>query len=541
MKIEIYDTTLRDGAQGVGINFSVSDKLRIAEHLDTLGVTVIEGGWPGANPTDTEFFAAMRTHPLRTATLAAFGATRRARTKPRDDLQLRTLLDSMAPIITLVGKTWDRQVVDVLRTTTDENLDMIAESVRWCLDQGRRVMFDAEHFFDGQLSDPDYALRCIDAAVQAGAERVTLCDTNGGTLPDRVESVVRDITARFGSVAGIHCHDDAGCAVANTLAAVRAGAVQVQGCINGYGERTGNANLCTLIPNLQLKMGIRVVDDAQLARLTEVARDVAEIANISPPLSAPYIGQAAFTHKGGQHIDAMSKASYAYQHIDPGLVGNRRHSVITQQAGRGTVLEKAAAFGIDLTQDHALARRVADEVKQLEHRGHSFEGAEASFELLVHRARGNPAPFTLIDFIALVEQREGRSLVCEATIKVQVGDTVVHTAAEGNGPVNALDAALRKALTPSHPEIGATQLFDYKVRVLDGRDGTAAGVRVLVESGDHHRRWSTVGCSTNIIEASWSALADAFEYAIIAARGGSGLAGEHLQVVRLEREAAAAG
>jgi 2-isopropylmalate synthase len=541
MNIEIYDTTLRDGAQGVGINFSVSDKLRITEHLDDLGVAVIEGGWPGANPTDTEFFAAMRTHPLRSATLAAFGATRRARMKPEDDPQLRTLLDSMAPIITLVGKTWDRQVVDVLRTTTEENLAMIADSVRWCLDQGRRVMFDAEHFFDGQISDPDYALRCIDAAVQAGAERVTLCDTNGGTLPDRVESVVREITARFGSVAGIHCHDDAGCAVANTLAAVRAGAVQVQGCINGYGERTGNANLCTLIPNLQLKMGIQVVDERQLARLTEVARDVAEIANISPPLSAPYIGQAAFTHKGGQHIDAMSKASYAYQHIDPALVGNERHSVITQQSGRGTVLEKAAAFGVDLTDDHALARRVADEVKQLEHRGHSFEGAEASFELLVHRARGNPAPFTLIDFIALVEQREGRSLVCEATIKVQVGDTVVHTAAEGNGPVNALDAALRKALAPSYPEIGATQLFDYKVRVLDGRDGTAAGVRVLVESGDHHRRWSTVGCSTNIIEASWSALADAFEYAIIVARGGSGLAGEHLEVVRLEREPAAAG
>jgi len=541
MNVEIYDTTLRDGAQGVGINFSVSDKLRIAEHLDTLGVAVIEGGWPGANPTDTEFFAAMRTHTLRSATLAAFGATRRPRIQPQDDPQLRTLLDSMAPIITLVGKSWDRQVVDVLRTTPEENLAMIADSVRWCVDQGRRVMFDAEHFFDGQSSDPDYALRCLEAAVQAGAERITLCDTNGGTLPDRIESVVRDITARFGSIAGIHCHDDAGCAVANTLAAVRAGAVQVQGCINGYGERTGNANLCTLIPNLQLKMGMQIVDDAQLARLTEVARDVAEIANISPPLSAPYIGQAAFTHKGGQHIDAMSKASYAYQHIDPARVGNQRHSVITQQSGRGTVLEKAAAFGVDLTQDQALARRVADEVKQLEHRGHSFEGAEASFELLVHRARGNPPPFTLIDFIALVEQREGRSLVCEATIKVQVGDTVVHTAAEGNGPVNALDAALRKALTPSYPEIGLTQLFDYKVRVLDGRDGTAAGVRVLVESGDHHRRWSTVGCSTNIIEASWSALADAFEYAIIAARDGSGLAGEHLEVVRLEREAAAAG
>jgi 2-isopropylmalate synthase len=539
VSIEIYDTTLRDGAQGVGINFSVSDKLRIAEHLDTLGVTVIEGGWPGANPTDTEFFEAMRAHPLHSATLAAFGATRRPGMRAQDDMQVRTLIGSMAPIITLVGKTWDRQVVDVLRTTLEENLAMIADTVRWCIEKGRRVVFDAEHFFDGHTSDPDYALRCLDAAIAAGAERVTLCDTNGGTLPDQVEAVVRGITERFGKVAGIHCHDDSGCAVANTLAAVRAGAVQVQGCINGYGERTGNANLCTLIPNLQLKMGMRVVADEQLARLTEIARDVAEIANISPPLSAPYIGQAAFTHKGGQHIDAMSKASYAYQHIDPAQVGNRRQSVITQQSGRGTVLEKAASFGVDLTQDQALARRVADEVKQLEHRGYSFEGAEASFELLVHRARGNRPPFTLIDYIALVEQREGRSLVCEATIKVQVGELVVHTAAEGNGPVNALDAALRKALTPSHPEIGATQLFDYKVRVLDGRDGTAAGVRVLVESGDHHRRWSTVGCSTNIIEASWSALADAFEYAIIVAA--SRLAGEHLEVVRLEREAAAAG
>ena len=541
MSLEIYDTTLRDGAQGVGISFSVSDKLRIAEHLDTLGVSVIEGGWPGANPTDTEFFAAMRTHRLRNATLAAFGATRRPGTRPQDDLQLRTLLDSMAPIVTLVGKTWDRHVADVLRTTREENLAMIAESVRWLVDEGRRVMFDAEHFFDGHAGDPDYAIRCVAAAIEAGAERATLCDTNGGTLPDRIEAVVRDMTAQFGPVAGIHCHDDSGCAVANTLAAVRAGAVQVQGCINGYGERTGNANLCTLIPTLQLKMGLQVVDDEQLRRLTIVARDVAEIANVSPPLSAPYIGQAAFTHKGGQHIDAMSKAAYTYQHIDPSLVGNSRRSVVSEQSGRRTVLEKAAAFGVDLSDDHALARRVAEQVKQLEHRGHSFEGAEASFELLVHRARGNSAPFTLIDYITLVEQREGRSLVCEATIKVQVGDTVVHTAAEGNGPVNALDAALRKALTPSHPEIGTTQLFDYKVRVLDGRDGTAAGVRVLVESGDHHRRWSTVGCSTNIIEASWSALADAFEYAIIAARdrAGSGLAGEHLEIVGLEREATA--
>ena len=512
--LEIYDTTLRDGAQGVGINFSVSDKLRITELLDELGLAVIEGGWPGANPTDSEYFAAMRGHRLQRAVLAAFGATRRPDVRPEDDLQLRTLLDSGAPIVTLVGKTWDRQVADVLRTSDDENLRMIADSVRWLAEQGRRVVFDAEHFFDGFRSNADYALRCLESALAAGAHRLTLCDTNGGTLPDTVESLVRDVVARFGAVTGIHCHNDTGCAVANSLAAVRAGAVQVQGCVNGYGERTGNANLCTLIPNLQLKMGVRVVDDAQLRRLTTVARDVAEIANIAPPHSAPYIGSAAFTHKGGQHVDAMTKAAYTYQHIEPDRVGNRRRTVVSEQSGRTTIKSKAEDLGVDLGDDHAVVRLVTDQVKDLEHRGYSFEGAEASFELLVRRARGHRSPFQPVDYITLVEQREGRALVCEATVKVQVNGDVVHTAAEGNGPVNALDAALRKALTPSYPEIAETQLFDYKVRVLDGRDGTAAGVRVLVESGDHHRRWSTVGCSTNIIEASWIALADAFEYAI---------------------------
>jgi 2-isopropylmalate synthase len=515
--IELYDTTLRDGAQGVGINFSVSDKLRITELLDQLGVAVIEGGWPGANPTDSEYFASMRGVRLRNSALAAFGSTRRAGVKPQDDLQLRALLDSGTPIVTLVGKTWARQVADVLRTTGDENLHMIEESVTWLIDHGRRVVFDAEHFFDGASEDRDYALRCLEHAFSAGAERLTLCDTNGGTLPDVIEAAVRHVVSRFGGVVGIHCHNDTGCAVANSLAAVRAGAVQVQGCINGYGERTGNANLCTLIPNLQLKMGIPVAGEEQLRMLTTIARDVAEIANIAPPHSAPYIGSAAFTHKGGQHVDAMSKATYAYQHVDPAVVGNRRMTVVSEQSGRATVVTKAADFGIDLGGDHGLARRVAEEVKELEFRGYSFEGAEASFELLVHRARGHEPPFKLVDYIALVEQREGRSLVCEATVKVLVDDEVTHTAAEGNGPVNAMDAALRKALTPRFPEIGMTQLFDYKVRVLDGRDGTAAGVRVLVESGDHHRRWSTVGCSTNIIEASWIALADAFEYAIVSA------------------------
>ena len=515
---EIYDTTLRDGAQGVGINFSVSDKLRITEHLDALGVAVIEGGWPGSNPTDTEYFDMMRGVPLRHAVLAAFGATRRAGVAPEDDLQLRALLDSQAPIITLVGKTWDRQVSDVLRTSREENLRMITDSVRWLRGQGRRVVFDAEHFFDGHRENADYALRCIEAAVDGGAERVALCDTRGGALPSEIERTVAAVVTRFGRIAGIHCHDDSGCAVANTLAAVRAGAVQVQGCVNGYGERTGNANLCTLIPNLQLKMGMRVVDDAQLARLTTVARDVAEIANITPPHSAPYIGSSAFTHKGGQHVDAMAKAAYTYQHIDPELVGNHRHTVVSDKSGRTTIKAKAADLGVELGEDATLARRVADEVKRLEHAGYSFEGAEASFELLIHRARGHEAPFRLVDYITLVEQREGRALVCEATVKVIVDGRVVHTAGEGNGPVNALDAALRKALTLSYPEIATTQLFDYKVRVLDGRDGTGAGVRVLVESGDHRRRWSTVGCSTNIIEASWIALSDAFEYAIARAR-----------------------
>jgi len=517
--LQMYDTTLRDGAQGVGISFSVSDKLRIAEQLDQLGVAIVEGGWPGSNLTDTEFFIQMRDVRLAHAVLAAFGSTRRPGISAHDDLQLRALLDSGAPVITLVAKSWHRQVRDVLRTSGDENLRMISDSVAWLVEQGRRVVLDAEHFFDGHRSDPGYALRCVEAAATAGAETVALCDTRGGMLPDHVERVVGEVVARFGAMVGIHCHDDSGCAVANSLAAVRAGATQVQGCINGYGERTGNANLCTLIPDLQLKMGLRVVSDQQLRELTVIARDVAEIANVAPPHSAPYVGTSAFTHKGGQHAHAMARGEYTYQHVDPGLVGNRSETVVSALAGRATVLTKAAAFGVDLGDDAALARRVAEEVKQLEHQGYSFEGAEASFELLVHRARGHRPPFRLIDYIALVEQREGRTLVCEATVRVLVDGSEVHTAAQGNGPVNALDAALRKALTPGFPEIANTQLYDYKVRVLDGRDGTAAGVRVLIESGDHHRRWSTVGCSTNIIEASWIALADAFEYALLQAEG----------------------
>jgi len=516
--IELYDVTLRDGAQGPGISFSVSDKLRIAEKLDELGVTYIEGGWPGSNPKDIDFFEAMKLRPLRHARLAAFGSTRRPGGSAHEDLQLRHLVDAQTPVVTLVGKSWDRQVRDVIRTDLDENLAMIRDSMAFLVAQGRTAIYDAEHFFDGYNSNADYALRCLDAAITGGAQRVVLCDTNGGTLPDGITEIVTAVVARFGGCVGIHTHDDSGVGVANTLAAVRAGVVQVQGCMNGYGERAGNANMTTIIPNLQLKMGHGVVSAESLAHLTETSQYIDEVANQAPDPFAPFVGEGSFTHKGGQHVDAMMKAAYTYQHIDPVVVGNRSRIVVSDQAGRGNVMFKAREFGIDLEGDRALARRLADQVKELEHRGYSFEGAEASFEMVIHRARGEKASFELIDMITLVEQREGNAMVSEATVKIRVADEVMHTAGEGNGPVNALDAALRKALLPHFPEIAAIRLHDYKVRVINGSEATAAGVRVLIESGDHHQRWSTVGCSTNIIEASWLALADAFEYGLLRAR-----------------------
>jgi len=514
--VELYDTTLRDGAQGMGISFSVADKIKIAQRLDQLGVHYVEGGWPGATPKDTEFFATMQETPLHNATLTAFGSTRRAGIHPEEDAQLQGLLDAQTSVITLVGKSWDRQVHDVLRTELDENVRMVADTIAYLCSQGRRVFFDAEHYFDGYASNNDYALRVLDAAAQAGAERLILCDTNGGTLPHIVDSVTRIVVEKFGEVVGIHCHNDTGCAVADSLAAVRAGAVQVQGCINGYGERTGNTNLCTLIPNLQLKMGIRVVSDEALANLKDTAHYVAEVANNALPASAPYVGDSAFTHKGGQHVDAMMKADYAYQHIEPTIVGNSRRVVISDQSGKSTVIAKSVDGGVDV-EDPELARKIAVQVKALEYQGYSFEGAEASFEMLIRRAQGYQPRFELIDFISLVEQRKGHVLVSEATVKLKLGEKVEHTAAEGNGPVNALDCALRKALVRHHPAVADITLHDYKVRVLDGHDGTRAVVRVLIESGNGKTRWSTVGCSANIIEASWSALADAIEYGLLLA------------------------
>ncbi|MHB8507611.1 MAG: citramalate synthase [Candidatus Dormibacteria bacterium] len=513
--LEIYDVTLRDGAQGPGISFSVSDKLRIARRLDQLGVAYVEGGWPGSNPKDSEFFAAMREEPLEHARLAAFGATRRPGIRVTDDLQVRQLLDARTPVVTIVGKSWARQVADVIRASPEENLVMIEETTAFIVAAGREAIFDAEHFFDGYRDDAGYASDCLHAALRGGAHRVVLCDTNGGSLPEDIEAATRAMSAALGAVVGVHCHDDAGLGVACSLAGVRGGAVQVQGCLNGYGERVGNANLTTIIPNLQLKMGFSVLRNGELSGLREASQYVAEIANVAPNPSAPYVGDYAFTHKGGQHVDAMMKAAYTYQHIDPEMVGNRSRIVVSEQSGRGNVLWKAGEYGIDLSGEPALARQVAEEVKRLEHLGYSFEGADASFQLVIHRARGAARLFELIDFIALVEQRSGNALVSEATVKLRVGDEVVHTAAEGNGPVNALDDALRKALLPFYPSVATMRLHDYKVRVLDGHDGTAAGVRVLIESGDHRRRWSTVGCSTNIIEASWIALADAYEFGLV--------------------------
>ena len=520
--LELYDTTLRDGAQGPGISFSVSDKLKITARLDDLGMTYIEGGWPGSNPKDSEYFDEMRSVQLSRAVLTAFGATRRPGVKAAQDLGLRHLLDARTSVVTLVGKTWDRQVLDVIRTTPEENLAMIKDSMAHLVKEGRTAMFDAEHFFDGYESNSQYAISCVEAALAGGATRVILCDTNGGTLPHRLAEIVKDLVGRVGDVVGIHCHDDAGVAVANSLEAVRCGVVQVQGCMNGYGERSGNADMTSVIPNLQLKMGHSLLPADKLQGLLEASQYVGELANIAPNPAKPYVGEGAFTHKGGQHVDAMMKAQYTYQHIDPARVGNRSRIIVSDQSGRSNIAFKAKEFGIDLKGDKALARRLADEVKRLEHRGYSFEGAEASFEMVVHRAMGHRPSFELVDFIALVEQREAHALVSEATVKVRVGDKVMHTAAEGNGPVNALDAALRKALSPSFPEIDNMRLYDYKVRVLDYSDGTAAGVRVLIESGDHHARWSTVGCSTNIIEASWLALSDAFEYGLMRANSGAG-------------------
>jgi len=510
----LYDTTLRDGTQREGISLSVDDKLNIARRLDQFGVHYIEGGWPGSNPKDAAFFQRARAEVWSSARLAAFGSTRRKNTAPQDDLNLKALLDAATPVVTLVGKSWDLHVTHVLETGLDENLAMIGESVAFIQAHARHVVYDAEHFFDGYKANPAYALATLRAAAEHGAAVLVLCDTNGGALPWEIEEVVREVAAHLNTPLGIHAHDDAGCAVANTLAAVRAGAVHVQGTINGYGERVANANLCTIIPDLQLKMGYACVSPDNLARLAELSCYVAEVANLAHDDFSPYVGGSAFAHKGGIHVAAMLKHPLSYQHIDPALVGNQRRTVVSELAGRGNILDKAGQLGVDVNREQT--RQVLEQVKQLEAQGFTFEGAEASLEMMLRRT--HPAyvpPFELIDFMVIVERRRGRGLLAEASVKVRVGPQLVHTVAEGNGPVNALDAALRKALLDVYPQLSSVKLVDYKVRILNGDTGTAAQVRVLIDTKNGARRWSTVGASTNIIEASWRALADSMEYAVL--------------------------
>jgi len=513
--IQIYDTTLRDGTQREGISLSCDDKLRIARRLDDLGVTFIEGGWPGSNPKDAEFFQRARETTWRRALVCAFGSTCRVGGGPEDDANIKALLDSGAPVCTVVGKTWTLHVTDVLRTTLEDNLRIVEKSIAYLKAKGRRVIYDAEHFFDGYRADPAYAVETLKAAARGGAETLVLCDTNGGSMPWQVAEVIRAVRAEVKTPLGVHTHNDSETAVANSLAAVQEGAIQVQGTINGYGERCGNANLCSIIPALELKLGKPCLPEGHLRTLYEVAHFVAEVANLSPDEHLPYVGKSAFAHKGGIHVAAMRRNAFSYQHVVPELVGNQQRVVVSELSGRGNLLSKAEEFGLAGGD----VGNVLNEIKALEARGFSFEAAEASVALMMKRAEaGYHAPFELVDFLVNVEHRTGRGIFSEAMVKVKVEGETLHTAAEGDGPVDALDAALRKALVGRYPEVKELHLVDYKVRILDGTSGTAATTRVLVDTQHGTRRWSTVGASTNIIDASWRALADAIEYGLTIAK-----------------------
>ena len=510
--LQLYDTTLRDGTQREGLSLSVDDKVKIARALDQLGVARIEGGWPGSNPKDAEFFRRLRDFPLEQAQVAAFGSTRRAGLLCEDDPNIQALVDADTPVVTLVGKTSTLHVERVLETTRPENLRMIHDSVAWFKQLGREVVYDAEHFFDGWRLDPGYALATLHAAVAAGADCIVLCDTNGGELPDVVSERVHRLRELLDTPLGIHPHNDAGLAVANGLAAVQAGCVQVQGTINGYGERCGNLDLVPLIATLQLKLGYRVLRDESLSRLTEVAHYVAAVADQHPDPHAPYVGHSAFAHKGGIHVAAIAKVPESYQHVDPAAVGNATRVVVSEVAGRRNVSLRAHQLGLASNGEG----EVLQQIKELEHRGFQFEAAEGSFEMLVRRAAADyRAPFELEDFTVLVEKRGSDGVRAQATVKLRVGEEIVHTAAEGAGPVNALDRAVRKALLPHYPELAEVHLVDYRVRIVDEHLGTGARPRVIVESARGAERWSTVGCSENIIEASWLALCDALELGLL--------------------------
>ena len=529
--IQIYDTTLRDGTQRSDVSLSLEDKLRIARKLDDLGAAFIEGGWPGSNPKDVEFFRRAAEMEWRSAKIAAFGATRHAGTPVEIDANIQALLDARTPVCTVFGKSWDLHVTEILRTTLDENLRMIEDSVAYLLEQGKEVIYDAEHFFDGYAADPAYALETVRAALRGGARTIVLCETNGGRMPWEVSEAARAVREKAfagaqGLTLGIHTHNDGECAVASTLAAVREGATHVQGTINGIGERCGNANLCSIIPDLELKMGLRCLPEGTLPLLYELSHFVSEVANLTPNEHAAYVGRSAFAHKGGVHVHAIRRVERSYNHIDPTLVGNQMRVVVSELSGRANLLSKAEEYGVQIDSSESVPQ-VLQDLKAAEARGFSFEAAEASVIMMLKRQQPDySAPFDLIDFSCMVEHRQGRGIFAEATVKVRVGEQVYHTAAEGNGPVAALDAALRKALTGSYPTVARIQLADYKVRILDSDTGTSATTRVLIDTRYDTHRWSTVGASANIIEASWLALKDAYEYALTAAANGHSVEAE---------------
>jgi 2-isopropylmalate synthase len=513
-RIFLYDTTLRDGSQREDISLSVEDKLTLAKRLADFGIHYIEGGWPGSNPKDVEFFSRAARMNLGGAKLAAFGSTRHKGVRCEDDSNLRALIDAGTPAVTLVGKSWDYHVSHVLNAAPEENLAMIRESIAWLKSQGREVIFDAEHFYDGFVANPEYALATLQAAVDGGAGWLVLCETNGGKLPWEVEAMTRAAMQRVPGNYGVHCHNDSGCGVANSIAAVRGGCAMVQGTINGYGERVGNADLVTILPNLQLKMGHEVVAADKLRELTLLSRFVAEVANLKHDDHHPYTGHSAFAHKGGIHVAAILKSADTYQHMDPALVGNEMRSVVSELSGRGNIQFQAEALGIDLDREEA--QKVLGQIKHLEHEGFTFEAADASVELLLQRLKpGYERPFELIDYFVITERRHGRGLLSEATVKVKVAQDTRFTAAEGNGPVNALASALQDALVDVYPVLRTVRLTDYKVRILNSATGTAASTRVLIDFQSGSEAWTTVGASTNIIDASWRALSDSMEYALI--------------------------
>ncbi len=514
-EVKLYDTTLRDGAQTEGISYSVTDKIRITEKLDHLGIHYIEGGWPGSNPKDMAFFKAAKRMKLKNSVVVAFGSTRRANTSVGKDSNVRGLVEAGTKIVTIFGKSWDLHVKDVFRVPLEENIKMISDTVSYLKSKGKTVFYDAEHFFDGYKCNPEYALKTLFAASDAGAECVILCDTNGGTIVSEFTEIVKETGAKLDRPLGVHCHNDCDMAVANSVAAVEAGCIQVQGTFNGYGERCGNADLVSVIGNLKLKLGIDCVSDSKLKELTEASRYVAETSNVKQRENQPFVGNTAFAHKGGVHINAIMKNPVTYEHIDPYLVGNKRRLLVSELSGKSSILLKAKALELDLTKEAPKTKKILKLLQKLEHDGYHFEAAEGSFELLLKRAFKKYKKFFELEGFKVVTEHRGGKLISEATIKVKVNKIEEHTAAEGDGPVNALDNALRKALLEFYPTLAEMRLSDFKVRVLEEKVGTAAKVRVLIQSQDAKDSWWTIGVSKNIIEASWNALVDSVEYKLL--------------------------